>query len=255
MRPERPFLAAVGEACRSGWRAAIANLAAILALEAAMALIVAAYYLWPPARHGLSAYGQWQYANGSIGNGVSLAIAGGLLSELSFVYFQQKGRWSWVNLENLGFKLVIFFISGVIVYYFYRQQAVWWGNGTGLSTIVPKVLVDQLGYTVIFSAPYYALLTRWHALRYSGTRLWQELDRSFLTDRLLPILITNWMFWVPAVSFIYAMPTSLQPPLAGFATAIWGLLVAALGRQDAPNHAEPDAVLAANPPALAEPVE
>jgi hypothetical protein len=238
LRPDRTFATTIGEACRRGWRAAVANLRAIVALEGAMAAVVAIYYLWPAGHELMSRYGQWQSANGGLGNGISLALAGGLLSEVSFVYFQNRGRWQWANLESLLFKLVIFFISGVIVYYFYRQQAVWWGNGTGFSTIVPKVIVDQFGYTVIFSAPYFSLLTRWHALRYSGARLWQELRGNFLTDRFLPLIVTNWVFWIPAVSFVYAMPLILQPPLAALATAIWGLLVAALGSQEPGSPAE-----------------
>jgi hypothetical protein len=232
LRPKRGFLAVVGEACRSGWRAAYANLQAILALEAAMGAIVAAYYLWPAGHDALTGYGQWQAAHGGLGNGLCLALAGGLLSELAYVYFQNRGRWQWSNVENLLFKLAIFFFSGVLVYYFYRQQAVWWGTGTGISTIVPKVIVDQFGYTVIFSAPYYSLLTRWQALRYSGACLRQELRGNFLAERFLPLLVTNWLFWIPAVSFVYALPLSLQPPLAAFATAIWGLLVGALGSQE-----------------------
>ena len=50
------------------------------------------------------------------------------------------------------------------------------------------------------------------------------------------MLTTNWMSsWIPAISFIYAMPFVLQPPLAVFASAIWGVLVSAIGRQSEPG--------------------
>jgi hypothetical protein len=230
-------------------------LGAILALEAAMATVVAVYYLWPAGSALLASYGKWQHANGGLGNGICLAIAAGGLSELSLVCFQQKGRWTWANAESLGFKMIIFFIAGVIVYYFYRQQAVWWGTGTSFSVILSKVLVDQFGYSVIFSAPYYAILTRWYALRYSGAQLWKELKGDFLTDRVLPVLVTNWIYWIPTVSFVYAMPTNLQPPLAAFATAIWGLLVAALGNEESAKAAACDTVALARPSLVAETVE
>ncbi len=92
-----------------------------------------------------------------------------------------------------------------------------------------------------FSCPYFALLTRWQALRYSGAKLWREVRDNFLTERLLPMLVTNWMFWIPAISFIYAMPFMLQPALAVFASAIWGILVSAIGRQEpaSPGTAKP----------------
>ena len=47
---------------------------------------------------------------------------------------------------------------------------------------------------------------------------------------MLPVLITNWMFWFPGVALVYSMPTILQMPLNIFATAIWSLLLAGLAK-------------------------
>jgi hypothetical protein len=234
LRPDRPFRAAAAEAVRQGWNAAISNLASILAIQAAIGAVVAMYYLWPAGSAVLSAYAHWQISGGPFSNGLACSVAG-MLSEVTFVYFQQRGRWTKANVENVIFKFILFYISGFIVYEFYRYQTIWWGDKATLSAIVPKVIVDQFGYTVIFSCPYFALLTRWQALRYSGAKLWREVQDNFLTERLLPMLVTNWMFWIPAISFIYAMPFMLQPALAVFASAIWGVLVSAIGRQE-PAH-------------------
>ena len=257
MRPERPFRAAAIEALRKGLRAAIGNLASILAIQAAIGAVVAIYYLWPTGSAFLSAYAHWQMSGGPFGNGLANSVAG-VLSELSFVYFQQRGRWKAENVENLVFKSILFFISGSIVYEFYRYQAIWWGTGASLSVIVPKVIVDQFGYTVIFSCPYFAVLTRWQALRYSSAKLWREIRTDFLTERLLPVLATNWLFWITAISFIYAMPFVLQPPLAVFASAIWGILVSAIGRQEAAHPAKCQPVAAGpsgSPPMVAAPTK
>ncbi len=223
-----------------------------------MAAIVATYFLWPAGSAVLSAYAHWQASGGALGTGFVYGVAGGVLSELSYVYFQLGGRWTRENVENVGFKFVIFLISGSIVYEFYHYQAIWWGTGASLRVIVPKVIVDQFGYTVLFAAPYYAVLTRWQALRYSGTKLWRELRGDFFTNRVLPVLVTNWMFWIPAVSFVYAMPSVLQPPLAAFATAIWGLLVSAIGSQEPahPGKCEPVAAGPSGaPPMVAAPTK
>jgi hypothetical protein len=256
LRPERPFLLSAGEAFRRGFRAAAQNLPSILALQAAMAALVAMYYLWAPGAALLSRYAAWQQSGGVFGNGLAAAIAGGVLSELSLVYFQDRGRWSWRHVENLGFKFAIFFVSGCIVFEFYRLQAHWWGEGASLAVLVPKVMVDQFGYTVVWATPYYAVLTRWHALRYSAPRLWQEvLNRDFLAERMLPVLAVNWMFWIPAITLVYAMPTALQAPLYVFATAIWGLLVATVGGQAPASPTARDSVAAASPPMLADPAD
>jgi hypothetical protein len=69
---------------------------------------------------------------------------------------------------------------------------------------------------------------------------------------MLPILVTNWMFWLPGVSLIYAMPLVLQTPLFIFATAIWGLLLPAVAQQEraesnVPRLISPETTLFANP--------
>jgi hypothetical protein len=203
----------------------------MLILEAAMALLVAAYYSWPAAADVLSRFGAWEHRGGVLAAALATALAGGLLSQLSRVYFQDGGRWTATHVENAAFNLGLFFISGTMVYEFYQQQARWFGNGTAWSILVPKILLDQFGFTVLWSTPYQSLMTRWHTLRYSWPRLWRELDRNFIAERMLPILVTNWMFWLPGVTLIYSLPLNLQTSLFIFATAIWGLLLPAVVRQ------------------------
>jgi len=219
----------------------------MLMLLTAMAAVVAVYYCWPAGSAFLSRYAAWQHAGGVLAAALATACAGGVLSELSLVYFQNGGRWTWSHVEDMGFKWAVFFVSGAIVYEFYGWQAVWWGQGTTWQVLVPKVLVDQFGYTVVWATPYYALLTRWQMLGFSGSRLGMELNGDFVTERMLPILVTNWMFWIPGVTLIYSMPLILQTPLFIFATAIWGLLLPAVTRQGSLQPAAPAPV-----PAIAE---
>jgi hypothetical protein len=205
----------------------------MLGLLAAMAGIVVAYYFWPAAAAWLSCYGDWQRAGGLLRTGLAAGFAGGILSEVSLVYLSCRGRWNRDHVENMVFRFAVFFVSGMIVSVFYDYQAVWFGEGTSWRVLLPKVLVDQLGYSLIWSTPYQTILFRWKTLRYSGARLWSELDGTFVIDRMLPVLITNWMFWFPGVALVYSMPTLLQMPLNIFATAIWSLLLAGLSKPEA----------------------
>ncbi len=255
MGPEPAPPATIGAAFGKGWAAALENLPAILGLQALMASIVAIYHYWPAGKAFLGAYAAWQSAGGDLGNGLAAALAGGVLSEVSLVYFQDRGRWTWAHVESLCFKFALFFVAGCVVYKFYQLQGYWWGQGASLRVLVPKVIVDQFGYTVLYAAPYYAVMTRWYALRYSVTRLVGELKPRFIMERVLPVLVMNWMFWIPAITLVYAMPWALQPPLYIFATAIWGLLVAAIGRQGARRSAATDAPPSPRPDLVAEPVE
>ena len=203
----------------------------MLALEAAMALLVGLYYFSPPGAAFLSRFATWQQSGGVLSAALATSLAGGLLSEVCLVYFRQGGRWTPASVANAGFKMTLFFVSGAIVFEFYRLQAVWFGSAATWPIVLRKVFADQCGYTVLWSTPYQTILTRWHTLGYSGRRLWRELDGEFITRRMLPVLVTNWLFWFPGVSLIYSMPSLLQTPLFIFATAIWGILLAAVGGQ------------------------
>ncbi len=199
-------------------------------LLVAMAGIVVAYYFWPAATVYLSWFGQWVHAGGLLRAGFAAGFAGGILSEVSAVYLSDRGRWNAKHVENMVFRFCVFFVSGMIVSVFYAYQAVWFGEGTSWRVLLPKVLVDQLVYSAFWSTPYQSILFRWQALRFSSSRVWRELDGRFVIERMLPVLITNWMFWFPGVALVYSMPTLLQMPLNIFATAIWSLLLAGLAK-------------------------
>jgi hypothetical protein len=233
LRPDRSS-SILKEAVVKGLAAARQYATVMVALLAVMSLIVFIYYFWPAGAAVLSQYAAWQQAGGLFRTGLAAGFAGGVLSEVSSVYLIDGGRWTSRHLENMGFRFVIFFLGGLVVAEFYQWQAVWFGNGTSWRVLLPKVLVDQFVFSVFWSTSYQTVVFRWQALRFSGSALWKELDGRFVTERMLPVLVTNWMFWIPGVTLVYAMPLILQMPLNIFATAIWSLLLAGLAK---PAHA------------------
>jgi hypothetical protein len=231
LRPLHAVPRLLAEAFRKGFRAGRENLPAMLALDGAIVVVVLLYYFSPGTRPFFVRLAAWQHQGGILAAAIGNALAGGVLAEVSAVYVQRAGRWTRAHLENMALNSALFFFLGSTVFEFYRFQAFLFGDSPSPSAVVPKVLVDQLGYTVVFSAPVSTLVTRWHALGFSLRALRHELATGFIPDRFLPVLVTNWMFWFPAVALIYAMPLALQVPLAIFATAIWGLLLTAAARQ------------------------
>ncbi len=199
-------------------------------LLGAMAALVAIYYCWPTGSAILAKYGTWQHSGGILAGALASAIAGGIISEICLVYVVYGGRWTLTHLENLVFKFTLFFLGGMVTYELYRLQAVWFGEGVTWSVILPKVLVDQFIFSVFWSTSYQTLAFRWMSLRYSGRDLWRELDWNFVINRMLPVLVTNWMFWIPGTVLLYSMPLILQMPLAVFANAIWAVLLSAVAR-------------------------
>lgn len=225
-------------------------------LLAAMASLVVIYYCWPAGAAVLSSYAAWQRAGGIFRVALMAGFAGGILSELCLVYVRDRGCWNRTHLENMVFRFVVFFAGGIVVYEFYEWQAVWFGDGVSWRILVPKILVDQFIFSVFWSTAYQTLTFRWQALRYSGARLWSELDGKFVVERMLPILVTNWMFWIPGVTLVYSMPLILQMPINIFATAMWSILLTALSKTtEVPVTEMGPGLVLSNENSLAEPVE
>jgi len=235
LRPDPGTHDSLGDAFRKGVRAAAQNLSAMIVLLVAMGIVVAIYYGWPTGAAYLSWYASWQHAGGILRTGLMAGIAGGILSELCVVYVMDQGRWNRSHLENMVFRFVVFSFGGLVVSEFYEWQAYWFGDGLTWRVLLPKILVDQFIFSVFWSTTYQTLVFRWKALRYSGASLWRELDRNFVVERMLPVLVTNWMFWIPGVTLVYSMPLILQMPINIFATAMWSILLAGLSKPtDAP---------------------
>jgi hypothetical protein len=244
-RPDsHPAWRHVVSAASKGLHAARQNLPAILGIQGLIVIVVVLYYGFPPTRPVFAQISAWQHAGGLPAAMLACACGAGLLAEISAVYFQNAGRWTRPHREGAVFKFILFFISGGIVYEFYRLQAFMFGDSAAAVVVLKKLLVDQFCYTPFWSVPTQSIALRWLALHYSGRELGRELRGGFLLDRMLPALVTNWTFWIPVMTMIYCMPFSLQMPLAIFSTAIWVLLLSALSRHPkAEAAAAPDFIL------------
>jgi hypothetical protein len=220
----------VAEAARKGLRAARQNLPAMLAIQGLIVGVVMIYYGCPATRPFFARISAWQRAGGLPAAMLASACGAGLLAEISTVYLQNSGRWTRHHLESAVFKFFLYAVSGGIVYEFYRLQTFMFGDSPAWSVVLKKLCVDQFGYTPAWSVPFQSIALRWLALHYSGRDLWRDLRTDYVIDRMLPALVTNWIFWIPVMSMIYLLPYALQMPLAIFATAIWVLLLTALSR-------------------------
>ena len=52
-----------------------------------------------------------------------------------------------------------------------------------------------------------------------------SLKRKPFLDRAIPLMIANWVVWIPAVSLIYLFPLPLQLPLMNIILALWCLIL------------------------------
>jgi len=123
------------------------------------------------------------------------------------------------------FYLLFWAYRGVEVDLFYRLQAFVFGDRAALAVVLPKVLVDQLVYSVFIAAPGQALFFLWKERGFSFRAIRPDLNLSYLTTAVATVAFSSWMVWIPAVSIIYCLPSPLQIPLYKLGRMFLGVVV------------------------------
>jgi hypothetical protein len=207
-----------------GLRAARANLVPALVIQAAVVSVVLAYYFWEPARAWLARLAEFKRAGGYLFSLVSGALAGGLLPELLTVAVFQRGRVRRENLNGLVFGVCFWGLMGMMVDALYRAQALAFGDGVDLATVIKKAAVDQFLFTPFVSIPLTVAVFEWrHAgYRFAGTARVLSLD--FYTRKVLPAVVSGVGFWLPVVLLVYCLPLPLQFPLFTLALTLWVMI-------------------------------
>jgi hypothetical protein len=116
---------------------------------------------------------------------------------------------------------------GMEIDLFYRIQGALFGNGNDVRTLATKLAVDQFVYSALWAIPCYVLFMRWLDLG-SWARVRKSIDDSFWRRTYLPVLFTNWLVWIPAVTLVYSLPAALQFPLFSIVLSFYVLLVTVL---------------------------
>jgi hypothetical protein len=213
-----------------GLNAARANFVPALLVQILMAGLVLSYFYLPIARPVFGILTDWNVHGGLLFSFFAMGITVGGLTETFSVYLHKNGRWTSEDLTNMSFNFVVFGVLGVMNSIFYQLQAHWFGAGRSPGILATKTLVDQFVYTPFLTNPMQTLAFLWKSERFSFRETIEKMRRfrQFYVLTVLPVLVSNWLFWIPMVILIYCFPTSLQLPLGILACAIWSMLVAAL---------------------------
>lgn len=185
--------------------------------------IVLAYYVVPSLRPWFERVEQAKQVGGFWFSAGASAIAGALLPFLAMAALGRLPpgrRWSL-----LAFLLGLWIYRGMEVDAFYRLQAVLFGAGNDVATVVKKVAFDQFVYSALWTGPTSMLLYRWKDCGFSWSATRASLDRAFWQVQLPAVVISLWSVWIPAVSIIYCLPSSLQFPLFSLVLCFWVLLI------------------------------
>jgi hypothetical protein len=210
------------------WQGMRFNLRPALVLQAFALAIVCGYFWSLPVKDALDVVGALKLRYGYAYSAVATCLFGGIVpyAVLSFAGRIPRER----RLAELGFYALLWFWKGMEVDALYRAQAVWFGEGSGAATIALKTVVDQFGYVPLWAAPSQVLLFTWKDAGFSRAGTRAAFQRQGFGQRVLVVVFSTWVVWIPAVAIIYSLPSALQVPLFNLVLCFWCLLMSFISR-------------------------
>lgn len=232
LQPHPNVPALVLRSLRLGLGAVRANFVPAFCVQLLMMALVLAYFYASAVRPFFDTLTDWNERGGLIFSFVAMGVTVGGLTEAFTVYLHKDGRWGREDLVNMAFNFLVFGILGVMNSLLYQLQAHWFGSGRSFGTLASKTFVDQFLYTPFIANPFQTLTFLWRSEGFSFENTAIKLFhlKQFYVITVLPVLVSNWCFWIPMAVLIYCFPTTLQLPLGILATSIWSMLLAALVR-------------------------
>ena len=209
-------------AWQKGLAAARQNFYPALALWAFGIALIVSYFFLPAVHDWLDRVAQYKIQTGWIFAAISTAFFAGVVP-FAIPYLFGSGVK-----KGLGYLMTnIFFwaYKGIEVDLFYVLQAKFFGNDASISTIVTKVVVDQLVYAPLLGLTTVVLFYLWRDNRYSGSAFKKELGSNWYRNKILPVLISNWFVWTPACVIVYLLPLGLQLPIQNLILCFWVLIL------------------------------
>lgn len=130
-------------------------------------------------------------------------------------------------LAYLLFGLILWGIQGVTVDTLYRVQGMVFGTEVTFGVVACKVLVDQFGYSLVFSSILNSNAYYWADEGYSFTAWKRTLSmgwKGWYKRIVLPNYLANLTIWLPGVCIIYCLPPDLQIFMAGLISCFYSLI-------------------------------
>jgi len=218
-----------GQLLEPCWQGMRFNLRPALVLQAFALAIVCGYFWSAQVKSVLDVVGAVKLRYGYAYSALATCLFGGLVpyAVLSFAGRIPKQR----RLAELAFYALLWFWKGMEVDALYRAQAVWFGAGASVGTIAMKTLVDQFGYVPLWAAPSQVLLFTWKDAGFSIAGMRAAFGRQPVVQRVLVVIFSTWVVWIPAVAIIYSLPSPLQVPLFNLVLCFWCLLMSFISRE------------------------
>lgn len=182
------------------------------------------------ARAWFDHVGEIKYRLGYLFSALSTLLFGGIIP---FLVLLGSGRTDKTTLgRSLLFYVLFWAWKGIEVDAFYRLQAVAFGSGASFAVIAKKIVVDQFVYNPIWAGPTQVWFFLWKECRFSQAAMRPRFAEQSLWRRVVIVVVSSWIVWIPTVAIIYALPSALQVPLFNIIICFWSLLLSSLSKRD-----------------------
>lgn len=114
---------------------------------------------------------------------------------------------------------------------FYDVQAAIFGSRVTLGVVIMKMLVDMILWMPLWAVPKTVVMYKAIEVDFSWVKLRRWFGGPWFRRDVVPIIITNWMVWIPAVCVIYSLPLALQLPMQNLVLCFWSLMLVLQSRE------------------------
>ena len=239
---------------RIGLLAARANTFPGLVLNAIALLIVGTYYVSEEA----SAFWGWTLeVRETVGLPFAVASAAFFGGVIPFVVRNARARPE--DRETLGtfwFWLWRWGLVGIELDLFYSLQAYVFGDSAEPSVVITKTAVDMFIFLPFWGHPFFVFVVEWRECRYRLRDALAKVNWGWYRDKVVPLLISGWFVWMPAMALVYMLPLALQLPVENVILCFWSLLIVfmvseetVLAAANSENEAQAPGALSESPPA------
>jgi hypothetical protein len=213
----------IRESLQVGVTAARRNMPASIMALAVMTLLLVAYTTIPSFAHSFNQIAVLKMKMGWAFPFLAMGLSVGFLSEFLKVRKSETKRWTRSNTSNFLFVFLMFGIIATAKDPVYQLLAQVYGDSASLSILSKKVLFELFAWTLLLCCPAQTLLFSLKAHGFSMKSLRAECPTfsEFFAVKVVPMLIANWSFWLPASVIIYCFPTELQLVSWMIAMSIW----------------------------------
>jgi len=230
----------IHRAWQEALKALRANLIPGLLLQSLMAAMGAAYLWHPVARHSFESLAIIRSDWGLLFSFIGTAVGSAILPEFLRLLLPRPKNSTLDTpdlVARLLFGIPFWGLIGMQVDLFYRIQFLLFGPSDSVGVIFKKVLVDAFIYCPLLAIPQAVCVFVWRDHSFTLTGFRGHHPVHFYALKIFPVLMANWMVWIPLICIIYSLPAALGIPFFIVAQCFWVMVFTTLSMKGRPGPA------------------